>query len=315
VVIGYVPGARFLELAAHDPEQGVVFYTIDQTVRTKPAVTRRTECLTCHVSGSTLEVPGMIARSNFVDADGGLLPQLGSHIVNHRTPLPNRWGGWFVTGNYPTLPYSGVGHLGNVTIAVHPTSGPVTTSNEIFIEWLNSAPEPRGYPLTDSDIAALMLFDHQMHAINLLTRLNWDARVAIAAGHQAAAERTVRELVDELADYLLFVDEAPPPGQIVPRPSFAQWFTAAGPRDRQGRSLRDLDLDKRMMRYPCSYMVYTAAFDNLPRMVRDAVYQRMWTILSGKDSRPKYSHLSAADRLAVMQILRETKYDLPAVFH
>jgi hypothetical protein len=315
VAVGYVPGARFLELAAHDPEQGVVFYTIDQSVTAKAAITRRTECLSCHVSSSTLEVPGMIARSNVVSADGGVMPMFGSDTVDHRTPLPKRWGGWFVTGNYPTPPYSGVGHLGNVTIAVHPVSGPVTTSNEVFVEWLNSAPQTRGYSSAESDIAALMLFDHQTRAINLLTRLNWEARVAALDGPlNVANQQAVRELVEELADYLLFVDEVPPPARVIPQLQFARWFTSAAPRDRHGRSLRDLDLDKRLMRYPCSYMVYSAAFDNLPRLVRDAAYQRIWAILSGLDSRPKYSHLSSADRVAILEILRETKKDLPLAF-
>src|SRR4051812_26714205 len=96
VAIGYNPGAPLLELAAHDPQQGVVFYTLDQTA-VVPVLTRRTSCLTCHVSATTLDVPGMIARSNTVVEDGNLMPQTSSQNVNHQTPHPDRWGGWFVT--------------------------------------------------------------------------------------------------------------------------------------------------------------------------------------------------------------------------
>lgn len=32
-----------------------------------------------------------------------------------------------------------------------------------------------------------------------------------------------------------------------------------GPRDRIGRSLRDLDLQERLLRYPFSYMIYSEA--------------------------------------------------------
>ena len=180
----------------------------------------------------------MIVRSNFMTPDGDLIPQLGFHIVNHRTPLPNRWGGWYVTGNYTTPPYGGIGHMGNVTTSVHPTSGPVTTSNEVFIRWLDSAPEVRGYISTDSDIAALMVFDHQMHAINLLTRLNWEFRVAANATRTASTDVTLRDLVDEVTDYLLLVGEAPPPGRLTPRAEFVKKFTAVAPRDRHGRSFR-----------------------------------------------------------------------------
>ena len=310
LVVGYIPGARWIELAAHDPEQGVVFYTLEQTAATSPKLTRRTDCLSCHVSASTLEVPGMIHRSNVVGTEGELMPMFGSHTVDHRTPLTERWGGWFVTGNYTKPPYDGTAHRGNVTVAVHPQSGPATTSNEVFIQWLNSAPETRGYPSTDSDIAALMLFDHQMHAINLLTRLNWESRVA--EGNVASGPS--REMVAELTDYLLFVGEVAPPGRVVPRVGFAERFTAPGPRDRLGRSLRQLDLDARLLRYPCSYMVYTTAFENLPLPARTAVYKRMWAVLIGQDRRPKYSHLSESDRRAIIEIIGDTKQDLPDVW-
>jgi hypothetical protein len=314
VVVGYVPGAPVIELAAHDPEQGVVFYTIDQAPAPKPLLTRRTGCLTCHVSSATLEVPGMLVRSTFPAADGSLMPQLGTETVNHRTPILDRWGGWYVTGTYFAPPYGLIGHRGDVTASVHAASGALITSTEVFTRWLDSEPEARGYPSRDSDIAALMVFDHQMHAINLLTRLNWEARVAALNGGVDFSAGALRALVDELTDYLLFVDEVAPPARITPRPGFAERFTAAGPSDRQGRSFRQLDLDTRLLRYPCSYMVHAQAFDHLPRAAREAVYERMWSILSGRDARAQYSHLSAADRRAIVEILRDTKTDLPEFF-
>ncbi len=105
VAVGYVPGARVIEVAAHDPQQGVVFYTLDQAVDT-PVFERRTSCLSCHVSASTRDVPGVIVRSNTVGEDGNVMPQLGSNDVNHQTPHPDRWGGWFVTSNGAAAPYS-----------------------------------------------------------------------------------------------------------------------------------------------------------------------------------------------------------------
>jgi hypothetical protein len=320
VVVGYIPGARWIEVAAQDPEQGVVFYTIEQTPPAsqpstpRPRFARRTDCLTCHVSANTLEVPGMIHRSNFLDTAGDVMPMLGAHSVDHRTLVTSRWGGWFVTGNYIKPPYDGTAHLGNITISGQSPAGPVTSSNEVFIDWLNAAPETRGYPSGESDIAALMVFDHQMHAMNLLTRLNWESRVAASGGRPDFLRGPLADLVGELSDYLLFVDEAPPPGRVTPRTEFAERFTAAGPRDRRGRSLRELDLDRRLLRYPCSYMIYTAAFTGLPADARDAVYRRMWTILSNVDAGPKYAHLTSADRRAIVEILRDTKDDLPAAW-
>jgi hypothetical protein len=170
-----------------------------------------------------------------------------------------------------------------------------------------------GYPTPYSDVVAQLVLAHQTRMTNLITRTGWEARVAAAEPSADAAAR-VREAVADLVDYLLFVDEAPLPGPVAGSSGFAKQFAAAGLRDGQGRSLRDLDLAHRLFRYPCSYMIYTPSFDGLPQTVKDAVYRRMGEILSGRDRDPRYGRLSAADRRAVVEILRETKKDLPASF-
>jgi len=114
-------------------------------------------------------------------------------------------------------------------------------------------------------------------------------------------------------DYLLFVDEAPLAG-VSGSSGFAASFSARGPRDSKNRSLRDLDLNRRLFKYPCSYMIYSDAFEQLPPPARRAIYTRMWEVLSGAAREPKYARLSAADRNQIIEILRETKKDLPASF-
>ncbi len=311
VVVGYIPGAPSLELAAHDPQQGVVFYTVEQSAAGAPAFARRTNCLTCHISAVTLEVPGFIVRSNMVGADGNAMPRLGSHVVNHQTPHTERWGGWFVTGHASMPPYGPLGHLGNTTVTAHPTSGPAIFSNRVLIEWMNRSPDTDQYLSSDSDLAALMTFDHQSHALNLLTRLNWEARVSAASGRPVATDDAIAARVRELVDYLLFVGEAPLAFEVTPRPGFAEALAARVPKDRQGRSLAQLDLTTRLMKYPLSYLVYGDAFDGLPVAVKEAVYRRTFDILSGNDRDRTYAHLSTEDRRAVAEILRETKADLP----
>jgi len=305
VAVGYVPGAPLLELAADDPQQGVVFYTVDQAAAT-PTVTRRTSCLGCHVSASTLEVPGMIVRSNAVGDDGNVMPQLGSNDVTHQTPHPDRWGGYFVTLEGAEAPYATRAHEGNITF-----SGRGSTSNQAFVDWRNSSPETRGYLSASSDIVALLLFDHQMHAINLMTRLNWEWRVASTSGRASATDVTVRPLVDELAGYLLFAGEAPFSVPLTPRPGLAAHLLSRAPKDRRGRSFGQLDVVNRLLRYPCSYMVYSAAFDGLAPAVKNAVYGRMLDILSDDDPRKVDARVTADDRRAVLEILRDTKPDFP----
>ena len=95
---------------------------------------------------------------------------------------------------------------------------------------------------------------------------------------------------------------------------FAARFASRGPRDRQGRSLRELDLDGRLMRYPLSYMIYSDAFDALPADAKDSIYRRLWEVLSGRDRSSRYAHLSDADRRAIREILLDTKPGLPSYF-
>jgi hypothetical protein len=163
-----------------------------------------------------------------------------------------------------------------------------------------------------SDIVSLMVFEHQAHMTNLLTHLNWEARVATVGG--AGTPARVAEAAEDLVDYLLFVDEAPIPSRIQGSSGFAEKFAAMGPNDARGRSLRQFDLTRRMMRYPCSYMIYSEAFDALPPIAKDAAYRRLWRVLSGEVKGKAYAHLTLPNRQAIVEILRATKKDLPGYF-
>ena len=170
-----------------------------------------------------------------------------------------------------------------------------------------------------------MVFDHQMHMMNLLTRIGWEARVAAheergtnarsvvnGTGDQTGQSVTLAAAAVEVVDYLLFTEEAPLVDVIRGSTGFAARFEAAGPRDRDGRSLRQFDLTTRLFRYPCSYLIYSDVFAALPTAAKAAIYDRMWTVLSGQDASPRYARLSATDRQAIIQILRDTKSDLTA---
>jgi hypothetical protein len=61
-------------------------------------------------------------------------------------------------------------------------------------------------------------------------------------------------------------------------------------------------------------MIYSSAFDALPADARNVIYQRMWQILSGRDTNKKYAALAKTDRQAIVEILKATKKDLPAYF-
>jgi hypothetical protein len=146
--------------------------------------------------------------------------------------------------------------------------------------------------------------------MNLLTRIGWEARVR---AYEGRGPDGLRDIAAELVDYLLFADEAPL-GGVRGTSGFTESFSAGGPRDRKGRSLRDFDLTQRLFKYPCSYMIYSEAFDQLPATAKQSIYSRLWQVLSGAERSTKYSRLSRADRDAIVEILRDTKKDLPESF-
>lgn len=141
-------------------------------------------------------VPGAIARSHLVDRGGNVVPGEAVTTVDQSTIHTARWGGWYVTGKIFGPPYQPLGHRGNLTAMPHPTRGPAIVSDHVSIEWRNSEPETRGYLSGESDLAALLVFDHQVRAMTLLTRLNREARVPGADVSQGLLRDRVRELAD-----------------------------------------------------------------------------------------------------------------------
>lgn len=306
VTVGYIRGAPLLEFAVHDPEQGVIFYTLEQKPQGRVVFERPGSCLRCHQVYSTLHVPGMVARSQFVAPDGLPMAQFGSYDEDDRTPFRRRWGGWYVTGTHGAMR-----HMGNAIVTDRENAESAVSGATLNRTSLDGLFDARGYPSPHSDIAALMVFEHQGHMINLITRVGWESRIAAHDHRLDFTAGPLRDAVGELVDYALFVDEVPLTATLKGTSGFAEMFSARGPLDRRGRSLRHLDLERRLLRYPCSYMIYSAAFAALPVEARQAIFHRMFAVLSGAGGSPKYARLDDGDRRAVLDILRETLPDFP----
>jgi len=312
VALGWVRGGDLLEVAAHDERSGVVFYTLDQRADAPdpPRFKRAFICLGCHMAGDTLGVPGflMFSTTRPNPAQGFSLPR----FVDQTDSLERRFGGWFVTGSAGKTK-----HMGNEAAALDARASRELTS----VEGLFDAD---GYRTLSSDIVSHLVFTHQIGMTNLLTRAGWQARVAdpalhppytAAPGEEERIALMMKGVASEVVDQLLFVDEAPLTDRIHGQSGFAERFATSGPRDRQGRSLYELDLNRRVMKYPCSYLIYSPAFDALPPRAKDPIYTRLWEVLSGEERDARYQKaLSRADRQAIVEILRDTKKDLPSSF-
>lgn len=321
VYVGYCQLGDVLEISAVDPQLGAVFYTLDQkeTHAKQPRLLRQTEnCLVCHTSSRTDGVPGHLVRSLLVDSGGQPILSAGSYSVDHSTPLEHRWGGWYVTGTHGAQT-----HLGNLIVRGHDAQQPVRNVEGQNVTRLDDWLAVDKYLSPHSDIVALMVLEHQVLVHNRMTKANFATRQALqyeAQMRNVLAEtpgkrlesvtRRIQSAGDDLIDALLLVDEAVLTEPIRGTSDYATMFCQQGLRDHQGRSLRDLDLQRRLFKYPCSFLIYSPAFEGLPVEMREYVWQRLWDVLSNSNE-AKFAHLSSDDRRAIIEILRATKGDLP----
>jgi hypothetical protein len=267
-----------MEVAAFDSKQGEIFYTFHAE---KPGFTRQQTCLHCHQGPATLGVPGIFVGSVYPNS-AGQPSATAAIITDHRTPFPDRWGGWYVNATRGEQP--------DRANAVAPDP-----AEPAALEKLTARFNPAGYLTSVSDIVALMTFEHQTQMTNLITRLGWESRMG--------GEPDIEPMVT----YMLFADEAPLREPVEGVSAFTRTFPQRGLHDRRGRSLRDFDLHTRLFRYPLSYMIYSAAFDALPAAVRERIYRRLHGILTGPEHSPKFAGLSQEDRRSILEILHDTK--------
>jgi hypothetical protein len=152
----------------------------------------------------------MLVRSVFPGPDGTPMRELGDYITDDRSPVEQRWGGWYVRGTTGSIR-----HMGNaiVTDAARPQS--MVTDRTLNLKSLKGKFDTDGYLSSYSDIVALMVFEHQMHMVNLFTRVGWEVRLAQYQGrvdktlrNQGVTDGLLRDMARELVDYMLFVDEA-----------------------------------------------------------------------------------------------------------
>jgi len=320
VFVGYCQSGTVLEISVADPQLGAMFYTLDQEPEGKPRFTRQNDaCLLCHGSSQTHGIPGHLVRSVFPDASGAPILSSGTYRIDPSISLEKRWGGWYVTGTHGKQV-----HLGNMVFKGRNPERSLNATG-LNVTSLTNRVDTSAYLTGHSDIVALMVLEHQAEMHNQITRTNFLARMALhedalfnkaeGKSDQEMSESTWRRIQsagDPLLRCLLFSGEVKLTDKIQGTSGFAEEFADRGPRDPGGRSLRDFDLQTRTFKYPCSYLIYSEAFNNLPGALKDYVYRRLWYVLRGQDTRKEFDHLSAGDRLAILEILQATKKDLPS---
>ena len=306
--VGWVPGGPFLEISTAVPGGGAAFYTLSQRPSRSPRLVRDNgSCLQCHESPRTLGVPGHLTRSVYPAEDG--LPHFGHGTINvdHSTPINHRWGGWFVSGRVSLL------HRGN---AVGPENAFEQFRKGSLTTPYGSLFDPGRYLTPFSDVVAHLILAHQTRVHNSIARAGIEARKAISYQREmerlfgessesllASVKRRIERPAEQLVRDLLLVGEAHLPGAVRGESGFAEEFRERGASPAWKDTLRELDLESRLFRVPCSYLIRTPAYAALPEIVRRYIRIRFEEILSGRDDSGAFEHLASPDRSAVLRVL------------
>ena len=284
--VGWIPGAPLIEIATIDPKRGVILYslrndaTVPITFDTEPR-----DCNRCHGRRSKSRSPELFAESVYVSQAG--YPRVFAPTVRAvpEVPLRQRWGGWYVTGTHGKQR-----HMGNEVAEGTDDQYKIDIEKGANVTSIRRYFDPTQYLSEGSDIVALMTLEQQMDVQNALT---------------TAALGTSEDL-DPLVQALLGCNETRLISPIKGTSNFAANYPNTFPKDHLGRSLGEFDLKTRLQKYPCSPLIYSRAFAELPPAIQTKVVQRIKIVLSGQDRSAAYDHLSAADRKAITEILAET---------
>jgi hypothetical protein len=301
--LGYVPGGK-IEVATIDAELGAVFYIFDiPRSDSRVVVERARRCMNCHANEDTLKVPGLSVKSVAPGPGGGSLDTFHPGQSGHTQPLAERFGGWYVTG---TGGFDG--HGGN-------------RMGRLYQGELSATPLEPGtrfsferYPVATSDLLAHLLHEHQVGGVNRLIRAQYRFRELHHRNGGSVPQALPPDLETELADllgYLLFAQEAPIPASGIPgNPAFREGF-ARNRKVVDGHSLKDLDLQTRLLRFRCSYLIHTPFFEGLDADLRRRILRDLDHALSPGKRNAASRHLSDSEAAVIRTILRATVPGFP----
>jgi hypothetical protein len=313
IYVGWVNFGQFIEIASINPKDGPDFYRLTQEKDPHPTLQRQAEeCTVCHDTfQAATPVPRLLMLSVLPNPNGNAL-KAAALITNDKSPLRERWGGWYVTGTHGNQR-----HLGNTIVRAQADDiddmkkyiAKMDLSSGANITDLRKRFNTKEYLSPHSDIVALMVLGHQTHVHNMITSGVYEIRDALKEAQTEKFSEIVKDAGEPIVRTMLFVGEAQLTEPVAGTSNFASEFMSRGPRDSHGRSLRDLDLNHRLLRYPLSYLIYSRSFNAMPAPLKDYVYRRFREVLTGEDKSDDFAHISEADRKAILEILHETKPD------
>ncbi len=303
--VGYIPGGK-IEILSMDPELGAIFYMFDIPRGGQPVRAERSErCMNCHADDDTGGVPGIVIKSVMPGQTGGSLDTFRVERTGHDVPFSERFGGWYVTGRSAITD-----HLGN---AFGRYAGGELT--RVALDPATRFDASR-YLLPTSDILPQLVHEHQAGFVNRVVRAGYVARAALHASGGRLTPAQSAELDEQariVTRYALFADEVPlPAGGVEGDAAFKADFLHTRHAGPGNASLKDFDLKTRMFRHRCSYLIYSPVFTALPPELKQRIFRQLGAALNWTKSSADYAYLPAAEKQAIVGILRKTLPGLPS---
>lgn len=293
--VGIVPGGR-VEIISIDPDLGGIFYIFDVPRDERPlAIERSRRCMNCHSGSEAGYVPGLVIKSVVPGRRGGSLDAFRVDVTGHGILLTDRFGGWYLTGRHGLT-----NHWANAIgrMAGEKLEKDLLVPGERF--------SFSKYAVATSDILPQLIHEHQAGFVNRVLQLGYAARTMLHEGDGAISPELQSKLapqIREIVRYILFADEVPLPAGLEGDAAFMHDFRKNRRADQNGASLKDFDLQTRMFRHRCSYMIYDPLLDGLPSVAKEAVFARLGAAL--RDG-PDGAHLAREEKENILSILRET---------
>ncbi|MDB6031892.1 MAG: hypothetical protein JWM16_2230, partial [Verrucomicrobiales bacterium] len=246
----------------------------------------------------------LVIKSVVPGPSGGSLTAYRIEQTGHDIALSERFGGWYLTGSGDFT-----NHWGNLTGRLSPqglSTYPVLPGKRF--DWAR-------YPVATSDLLAQMLHEHQAGFVNRVVEATYRTRAWLHSDNGALTPEHAVQLGSDaksLTKYILFANEAAlPKGGVEGAKSFKEEFLQKRKAALNGASLRDLELRTRLFKHRCSYMIYSAAFQGLPKPLKEAVYRSMSQALDPEGAQADFAYLPPTEKNLIRGILRETVPEWP----
>lgn len=298
--LGYVPGG-FIEIIGIDAQIGAIPYVFKLPQKGDlqyPQIRRSTRCMRCHATKQTGGVPGLLLSSVIPAETGGSLDNLNPGKPGHNLPYTRRFGGWFLTNQADNH------NNWSNSIGVMNQKGQIK-QKKIQLPVYNIS---KYHLSNESEMVTHLVMEHQIGFTNLCISAQYALRESRLSKNKSTKHQVEDYFVEQLLRYSLFVDE---PNLSIPSDKetsrFITYFEKSYPKKNPFNLFRKIELNTRLFKTRCSYMLGTPVFKALPDDFKNTFMISLREIVSKKNTELSFlgSHLEEDERERILHVLSQ----------